>query len=323
MRTSLLLPALVGFLSVAAGCQSCSDTGTDGAQSDAVDVSADGDLLADIEDAVDVSPDSIGPAGDSTATDAAPDVPADVTVTLDPYCVKDLPMPGEACVKVGEIRCTNVGATLDKGNVVSCFRPNYLECMENSSSGKLAWSLAACSTIDPACKPNGLYAYCGNCAPGGYVCATGGAGDVCVPTVTYKEVPSGGQGSDGKNTNSPFNDMYQPQVCEGHEDMPAYCSPYAPIKCTKLADVEPAVKAEIVKVLGKCAAGLKDVPYLLPFEMCTHEMIDCYIGPGTAEKPLYSGPISLHACIVDPVTKKPRCAKTCTDLGKKELPIVP
>lgn len=294
---------VVAALAIAVlGCQACSDPST-GQVSGQVGVpEVDVEDVADVDAPVGTDTDGGVDAADAadavTAADAVADA-GDATGSADSVCAKDLPMPGEPCSKIGEVRCTNVGAKPKFVNIARCLRPNMVVCTQSPNGGPASWVLQACPAPGKDC-----YTW------QGFVCATGKSGDQCVP-VTLPMTDA---------NLAPASPLAQnADICEGHEGDELCYGSTTPNRCTTLDKLPADVVAEIKRVMGPCASYLSDVPYFYPSELCSLDYIDCKTVPGTPEHLPSTAPYSLNKCYVDPATGKPRCAKTCAEVGAIEV----
>ena len=286
-QITALLMSLMALLS---GCESCQR------------VPAAGDTSAADTEVFDTQPgsDSSVVGVDSADVDAidTADVPGDVTNPAAGVCDKDLPKPGEPCEKVGEVRCTNVGAIESFINITRCLRPNMVTCTESEEGTVLRWKLTPCPEPAYPCSATGNY------------CAAGISGDKCVPAkLRNNENP---QPPGSLLTGNSFD------ICEGHIGLET-CRSSWPARCTTFDQLTPAVKEAVLAVLPPCTSYLSDVPYRFPSALCPPDELYCKSIPGTGSTPPQQTTVYLNKCVIDKVSGKPRCAKTCEDMGIKEV----
>ncbi|MBI5610545.1 MAG: hypothetical protein HY902_16835 [Deltaproteobacteria bacterium] len=296
---------LAGVAVLVIGCQACSDsaTGTMGTVADApksnADAAAEPDQLdAEVDATVDTETDAVDSADAATNGGAAADV-ADAAGSMEAVCGAALPVPGQPCSKVGELRCTNLGASTQLNTIWRCIRPNSVRCVDSNPPGSPMWSLEPCPAPGKDCLTYW-----------GFTCASGASGDKCVlralPLDAINLVPS-----------SPF--FQTSPICEGHEGM-EFCAGYhTPNRCTTLDKLPAPVANEIKRVMGPCASYLSDVPYFYPSELCSLDYIYCKTIDGSGVKPPQSVPTSLNKCYIDTKTGQPHCAKTCAEAGAIEV----
>lgn len=286
-QISALSMSLMVLLS---GCESCQPGPAAG------DTSAADTEVFDTQPGSDSSVVGVDSA-DVDAIDTA-DVPGDVTNPAAGVCDKDLPKPGEPCEKVGEVRCTNVGVIDDPGDFIECYRPNSVICTTDGSGIGGYWKLAPCDAQVTACAPAGTY------------CASGVTGAKCVPHRLQNNHK--GQMPGALLGNLSFT------LCEGKVGLEA-CAPAWPARCTTFDQLTPAGKEAVLAVLPPCTSSLSDVPYLFPSALCPPDELYCKSIPGTGSTPPQQTTVYLNKCVIDKVSGKPRCAKTCEDMGIKEV----
>lgn len=302
MKNCLLL-ALMATLALLLGCQACSEpTRLDGAgEIDVHDVAT----AMDTTSVFDIEQPEVSLADPATAADLVDDAadgfpnPGDATSTLSPWCEKDLPMPGEPCSKLGEVRCTNVGAKGQFTTISRCIRPNTVRCQTSVSGGEATWVLEPCPSPGKVCQEYW-----------GFTCASGKSGDKCVVQALLLKSPSA-------PPPSPFDQ--QVETCEGHEGAERCYGDRTPNRCTTFDQLPGDVANEIKRVMGPCASYLSDVPYFYPSELCSLDYIYCKTIPPSGGKPPKSVPTSLNKCYIDAKTGQPHCAKTCAEAGAIEV----
>lgn len=291
----------IGLALVISGCQACGGAGASGALQDAA-VGVDGPVDVDTDaDAAEVSGSSDGGAetGDVDAVDSADSA----TAIVPKECQQGQPMPGEPCTKLGEVRCTNFGINQPPiSPYIACSRPNTVVCAADQSTAQQSWQLAPCPGNTGTCtwhRPQ--------------YCSPGLSGEKCAPIGILPEVPPQ-PGS--------LEDMFSQGIeqCGGvfAGKKGAACRGRAIYACTTVDKMDPEIRTKMFSALGKCAAGLQDVPFRLPVEVCPNDEIYCKINYGTASTPPTVMPVYL-TCVLDSVTKQPKCAKTCADMGIKTV----
>ena len=305
MKYKRVILAIASAL-LTSGCQGCSGAGqSSGADLDAVaavDSTSDATVNADVDAGsldAELQPDVPDGASDVDTVDG----PDDATAVVPAECQQGQPMPGEPCTKLGEVRCTNFGINQPPINkYIACARPNTVVCQVDAATGGLLWQLVKCPGNS------------GNCT-GGFpqYCSTGLSGEKCAPVAILPEVtPKSGSLGDMLATSI--------QQCSGVFSKPnSICADSVIHACTTVDKLSPEIKTGLLQALGKCAEGLQDVPYRLPVELCPNDEILCKISMGTGSTPpQYTS--RLLSCVLDSATKQPKCAKTCADMGIKEVP---
>lgn len=243
-------------------------------------------------DAQEPDSDAVGEAGDTAldATDAT-------TPTQNPLCAADLPIPGAPCTTKGEIRCSNVGATVD--GAIGCFRPNYAECQE-SAGGNLAWTLGACQqqlaqTEAPFCQKVAT-------------CMIWGQVHRCQPAVLFASVNIAKLGgvpmSHSQHLACP-NEIGQVKCEVDHIDT-----------CTRFADLPPDVAAEVkAQYHPECGHFLDLGYYWFPVQACPNLAISCECKKPKPPNDCAVPTVYQTQCFLDPATNQPACQKTCHDVG--------
>jgi len=254
---------------------------------------------------------------DTRSPDASPDLPValqDATTEvgdtadadglgtgLDPVCVADLPVAGEPCAKVGEIRCTNLGAAESQQTLYKfCARPNFVRCA-TTERGKAAWQLEACP---------GPVKGDTTCHAVGQSCLIWKGEHFCSPTHFDLESPNSRITLIGKTFGLGFT-----KACPNHYGKVECLGGEFVSSCTTLAETG-ELAADLTKAFGKCAEYAKKIPLLLPSKICLEDLkCPCIKPPGAPPGPWPCKIDYQTACMSDPATGQPRCQETCKEVG--------
>jgi hypothetical protein len=250
------------------------------------------DVAAELLDSADDTQGQDAP--DSNAGDVDTSQEVDAIYIADagsPTCVDKygpMPMPGQPCSKLGEVRCSDYqaqeGALPFGSNTAACLRYNRVVCSQGPSSGPI-WLLLPCPEVDTTvCKTPSVKSICIDYPEGG-VCAPWLPGGVaaCV---------SGDVGKlDCLNTGS--ESLYS---------------------CRKPS--EPAADYVTNQIIKSQYAWLKtccpDCRFWLPWQLCPKVNIcDCKEVP-PQECPGGAG--DSHVCIQSLDGGAPGCATNCTNV---------
>lgn len=247
-----------------------------------------------------------GEAGSADQADGVVEVAPD-TATLDtgpPQC-KDkwsgMPMPGEPCSKVGEIRCSDAGAVPGPypgpqwSKVPAqkvCIRPTRVECKAGTAGS--TWAALPCGAPANKCGSEDTYAVLG-----------------CV------------EYSDGPQC-APFSELGLP-LCYPDEVGQVSClwtGSEGMYRCQKWSEPVADAIAEGKKQgdWAKKAACCPDCRYWLLYKSCPGQfMCQCAVMNPETCNAVFGSAIGLSYCMSDPNGANPTCATTCADMKKHPI----
>ncbi len=243
--------------------------------------------VADIVDAADALP--AVDTGPETDTSPGPDA-IYIADAGSPTCADKygpMPMPGQPCSKLGEVRCSDFGAVaggpfIGVGTV--CARPNRVVC-GTAPSGPQVWLELPCEPVSDACKVGPKLA----------ICVEYGKEAVCVPaSEEFKFRPC------LDNQVGQFD-----CVATGTDSMYSCRKPSEPAGDYITNQI---VKSEYAWLKTCCP----DCRFWLPWQLCPKvNVCDC------KEVPLQNcpnGASDRHACIENLNGGAPGCATNCTEI---------
>jgi len=219
------------------------------------------------------------------ADGAAPGEPA-VEVVCGPLTA-GLPAVGDACDKVGAVRCTGEGASVAgpfpaAPLVVShrCVLPQMVVC-QSDLAGVLRWTAQACPQVGSNCLPKWSQTTCRELPVGVRCCPL-----YCQSDAGNNYVP----GCEGNPATAP--------VCDAAKGALLVCDPFDP------SATWPQVGDKLT--FSKCGAQCKDCLMVRAVEICPMQPFDCV--PFCEEPPC---PTPSEGICGTGTDGSPKCAKTC------------
>ena len=294
----IALSAACFALTLALGCSRPPTAGTVSATAEA-DVDADTAFLevdatlptADADPPLlDTVKDGASDSGDSQTPDAA-------DAQLNPMCQLELPLPGQPCLKVGEIRCTNLGAFASTLGAGFCARPNFVECSADSN-GQNLWKMGDCAALAPV-VPSG----CGKPS-----CMIWGTIHRCQPTQF--------DGSDDAVVGGIKISYGGTAVCPNMHGLTTCGGSYVE-GCRSLEELGP-IAADVKAHFPKCGQYLDLGYYIFPIVPCGYKALSCPCKnkkPPPPPAPMCAKTEYILQCFVDPADSQPKCQQTCKDVG--------